>query len=51
MSRFSPILSGREARRKEQFGEKARRRGAGWTRQFRKGRRQRLPITPPKEES
>ena len=36
-------LSGRKARRAQQFGAEARRKGAGWTRTFRKGRTQRLP--------
>ncbi len=43
MSKFTPLLSGRAARRRAQFGENARRKGAGWTRKFRKGREQRLP--------
>jgi hypothetical protein len=43
MSKFHPLLSGREARRMRQFGPGARRKGAGWTRRFRKGREQRLP--------
>ena len=33
------MLSGRAARRSQQFG--MRRKGAGWTRKFRKGREQR----------
>ena len=40
---YAPLLSGREARRRQQFGDDARRKGAGWTRKFRKGRTQRLP--------
>jgi hypothetical protein len=46
---FGGILSGREARRQQK--ENARRRGAGWTRQFRKGRVQRLPIQTSTKET
>jgi len=35
------IISGRKARRANQFGQ--RRKGAGWTRSYRKGRDQRQP--------
>jgi hypothetical protein len=45
VSRFVPLLSGREARRASQFGRDARRRGAGWTRAFKAGREQRVPYT------
>jgi len=37
------LISGRRARRIQQFGPGARRKGAGWTRKFKKGRTQRLP--------
>ena len=40
------VLSGRAARRKAQFGDTARRKGAGWTRPFRKGRVQREVVAP-----
>lgn len=40
---YRPMLSGREARRAARFGPGVRRKGAGWTRKFRKGRTQRLP--------
>ncbi len=43
MSKFTDRLSGRAARRRSQFGDGVRRKGAGWTRTFRKGRTQRLP--------
>ena len=46
---YSPLLSGRQARRMQQFGKEARRKGAGWTRPFRKGREQRLPKQETKE--
>ncbi len=45
MSRFAPLMSGRQARRAARFGPGGRRRGAGWTRAFRVGREQRLPYT------
>lgn len=38
---LAPLMSGREALRQQQFS--ARRKGAGWTRKFRKGRTQRHP--------
>ena len=44
------LLSGRQARRQAQFGPDARRKGAGWTRKFRKGRTQRLPRIQTKDE-
>lgn len=47
MSRFRPFMTGREARRAQRFG--FRRKGAGWTRPFRKGREQRFPFQPPKQ--
>lgn len=50
MSKFRPTLSGRAAQRASHFSA-TRRKGAGWTRRFRKGRRQRLPFTEPKEEA
>ena len=37
------IISGRKARRANQFAQ--RRKGAGWTRSYRKGRDQRTPDT------
>lgn len=43
MSRYLPIISGRRARRSAQFAQ--RRKGAGWTRSFRKGRDQRTPVS------
>lgn len=47
-----PLLSGREARRAQQFGPSARRKGAGWTRRFRKGRKQRLnPTSTPQVDT
>ena len=44
-----PVISGRAARRREQFGPEGRKRGAGWTRKLRKGREKRL-ATPPEAE-
>lgn len=40
-ARIPPTLTGREALRAQRFAQ--RRKGAGWTRKFRKGRRQRQP--------
>ena len=42
MSKFRSTLTGREARRKSERNARHRK-GAGWTRMFRKGRTQRLP--------
>lgn len=42
MSRFRTSLTGREAYRSQRFAY--RRKGAGWTRKFRKGRSQRHPF-------
>jgi len=43
-------LSGRKARRHGEFGPERKRKGAGWTRKFRKGRVQRLPFNQKTEE-
>jgi len=45
MRALRPLLSGREARRAAQFGPGRRLKGAGWTRSFRKGRKQRQLVT------
>lgn len=50
MSRFKPVLSGREARRAARFGPGARKKGAGWTRAMSKGRDSRLRPQDEKHE-
>jgi len=42
------IISGRKARRAQIFGQ--RRKGAGWTRSYRKGRDQRTPTSEREHE-
>lgn len=50
MSRGGSIVSGRKARRQAQFGPDARKKGAGWTRSYRKGREKRGLEDPTEEQ-